>query len=85
MAMIWRSRITWVWAMLIAATFLSFETMALGNAFLLRSVILVIAFTKVLLVDREFMELRHAPRWLLWGFQSWAILTCLVLIALFRT
>ena len=35
MAMIWRSRITWVWAMLIAATFLSFETMALGNAFLL--------------------------------------------------
>ena len=47
--------------------------------------ILVIAFTKVLLVGREFMELRHAPRWLLWGFQSWAILTCLVLIALFRT
>lgn len=84
MALIWRSRTTLVWTILIAATFLSFETMALGNAFLLRSAILVIAFTKVLLVGREFMELRHAPRLLLWTFQIWTIMTCVVLIVLFR-
>jgi len=84
MAMIWRSRITLVWAILIAATFLSFETMALGNAFLLRSLILVIAFVKVVLVGREFMELRYAPPLLLWMFQIWAAVTCVVLIVLFH-
>jgi hypothetical protein len=81
---IWRNRITLVWAILVAATFLSFETMTLGNAFLLRSLILVIAFAKVLLVGREFMELRHAPPLLLWLFQLWAVVTCVVLIVLFH-
>jgi hypothetical protein len=84
MATIWRSRITIIWAILVAATFLSFETMALGNAFLLRSLILVIAFGKVTLVGREFMELRHAPPLLLWLFQGWAALTCAALIILFH-
>lgn len=82
---IWRNRITLVWAILVAATFLSFETMTLGNAFLLRSLILIIAFAKVWLVGREFMELRQAPPLLLWLFQLWAIATCAILIFLFRS
>ncbi|WP_257542106.1 cytochrome C oxidase subunit IV family protein [Sphingobium sp. CFD-1] len=42
------------------------------------------AFAKVLLVGREFMELRHAPPLLLWLFQLWAVVTCVVLIVLFH-
>jgi hypothetical protein len=78
------SRITRVWALLVAATLLSFETMVLGNPDLARSMILVIAFAKVLMVGREFMELRHAPPLLLWLFQGWAALTCAVLLILFN-
>jgi len=83
MGIMLHNRITLVWMILVVATFLSFETMSLGNASLLRSLILVIAFSKALLVGREFMELRHAPPLLLWLFQIWAIVTCLVLIVLF--
>ncbi len=78
------SRTTRVWAVLIAATLLSFETMVLGNADLARNMILIIAFAKVVLVGREFMELRHAPPLLLWLFQGWAALTCAALLILFN-
>lgn len=84
MALFWRNRITSVWAILVAATFLSFETMSMGSAALLRTFILIIAFTKVWLVGREFMELRHAPPLLLWTFQAWVVITGAVLIALFN-
>ncbi|PZU08347.1 MAG: hypothetical protein DI606_15335 [Sphingobium sp.] len=83
MGMMLRNRITLIWAILVVATFLSFETMTLGSASLLRSLILIIAFSKALLVGREFMELRHAPPMMLWMFQAWAVVTCLVLIVLF--
>ncbi|AOR80414.1 cytochrome C oxidase subunit IV family protein [Novosphingobium resinovorum] len=74
------NRAVLVWAVLVAATLLSFETTVLGNS---GAVILVVAFAKVLLVGREFMELRDAPAPMLWAFQSWVVAVCGVLLALF--
>lgn len=80
------SRPTLIWLLLVAASLLSFESMLLGGggARLARSAILIIAFAKVLLVGREFMELRHAPPLLRNLFQAWAIIVCGVLLVLFR-
>jgi hypothetical protein len=78
-----RCRFTLVWITLVAATLLSFETMILGHAGIGRALILIIAFIKVLLVGREFMELRHAPPLLLWLFQGWVVAVCAVLLVLF--
>lgn len=78
-----KNRITLVWVTLVAATLLSFESMTLGNADIARAFILVVAFAKVLLVGREFMELRDAPPVLLWSFQAWVVVTCAALLALF--
>lgn len=72
-----------VWAVLVAATLLSFKTTVLGSAGLVRAVILVVAFAKVLLVGREFMELRAAPRLMLWAFQLWVPAVCGALLVLF--
>ena len=80
---IFRSRFTLVWIALVAATVLSFETTILGQAGVGRAAILVIAFAKVLLVGREFMELRHAPPLLLWLFQGWVVAVCAVLLVVF--
>lgn len=76
------NRINIVWLLLIAATLLSFESGFLGNGHIVRALILILAFVKVLFVGREFMELRDAPLPLLWGFQIWAILVCGALIIL---
>lgn len=79
------SRPTLIWILLVLATLVSFESMQLGNegARAGRAAILVIAFTKVLLVGREFMELRHAPALLLWLFQAWVAVVCAALLVLF--
>jgi heme/copper-type cytochrome/quinol oxidase subunit 4 len=54
---------------------------ALGAA-LSTTAILALAFTKVLLVGRSFMELRRAA-WLLQGlFAFWCIVTCTTLVIL---
>lgn len=82
MPLILRSRITLVWAALVAATLFSFESQMLGGAAVARVVVVIIAFAKVLMVGREFMELRHAPPLLLWLFQGWTALTCLILLVL---
>ena len=79
-----RSRITLVWAILAAATLLSFESALLGSPHIAQALILVIAFAKTLAIGREFMELRHAPAWLLWLFQGWAVATCIALLVLTR-
>ncbi|WP_336971212.1 cytochrome C oxidase subunit IV family protein [Sphingobium aromaticiconvertens] len=81
---VYANRITLVWAMLVAATLLSFESMSLGSASVARALILLIAFTKVLLLGREFMELRHAPPFLLCLFQGWVLVTCVTLLVLFQ-
>jgi hypothetical protein len=82
MASILHNRAILVWTILVAATFLSFETMIVGRDGTARCVILIVAFAKVTVVGREFMELRHAPKYLLWPFQAWVVALATALIVL---
>lgn len=79
------NRPTLIWAILVLATLLSFESMLLGGdgARIARATILVIAFGKVSLVGLEFMELRHAPAFLKLPFIAWLVIVCAVLQVLF--
>ncbi len=83
MASIFRDRISIVWLLLVVATLVSFESVMIGNGRAARTIILVIAFAKATFVGREFIELRHAPAWMLWTFQAWAAIVCTALIVLF--
>ena len=75
-------RITLVWLLLVGATLISFESTILGGESLARALVLIIAFAKVLVVGREFMELRDAPLVLLWLFQAWVAIVCTALLVL---
>jgi heme/copper-type cytochrome/quinol oxidase subunit 4 len=73
-----------VWAILMALTGLSWwlgTDHGVGPA-LATAVILIIAFTKVFLVGRSFMELRHAAPVLQSLFALWCVIACTALIAL---
>lgn len=81
-----RSRLTVIWAVLVAATLLSFESaIGFGDAAgrVVGSIVLIIAFVKVRLVGAEFMELRQAPRALQWLFDGWVVVVCGALIAIY--
>ncbi|WP_250282539.1 MULTISPECIES: cytochrome C oxidase subunit IV family protein [unclassified Frankia] len=45
--------------------------------------VIVVAFFKVYLVGRYFMELREAPRVLRLLFTGWAVVVCAVLVAMY--
>ena len=47
--------------------------------------IIVTAFIKVWIVGFQFMELRHAPRWLRHTFDAWALTVCSMLIIICLT
>jgi heme/copper-type cytochrome/quinol oxidase subunit 4 len=72
------------WAVLMALTGLSWwlgTDHGVGPA-LATAAILIIAFTKVFLVGRSFMELRHAAPVLHGLFAFWCVIACTALIAL---
>ena len=72
------------WAILMALTGLSWwlgTDHGVGPV-LATAVILIIAFTKVFLVGRSFMELRHASPVLQSLFALWCVIACTALIAL---
>lgn len=85
MASLFANRVTLVWALLVAASLLSWESMAIAgdDARIARAAILVIAFVKVRMVGLEFMELRHAPLPLRIGFEAWGAIVCGALLVLF--
>ena len=83
MAWALRSRISLVWLLLVLATLVSFESVVIGHGPAARTIVLLITFTKATFVGREFIELRHAPGWMLWMFQSWAVIVCTALVVLF--
>ena len=70
------NRLTAVWALLVAATLLSFS--AGGGA-----VVLGVAFVKVRLVGLHFMDRRAAPVPLRLVFEGWVVVTASVLIGLY--
>lgn len=77
------TRTTLIWALLMAATLLSWHLghgMGQSTAAAAGPAILVIAFIKVRFVVLDFMEIRAAPRWLRLALQAWLVACCAVLI-----
>jgi Prokaryotic Cytochrome C oxidase subunit IV len=71
------------WLALVALTVISLEgAPSLSNKALFGVTILVIAFSKVRIVVREFMEVRDAPLPLRLVLDLWGIIICSVLIFL---
>lgn len=81
-----RNRITLIWLLLIGLTLLSWWLGA-GHGLGADShtaagiVVLVVAFAKVRLVGRYFMELRDAPWPLLLSFEAYCAVVCAAVVA----
>jgi hypothetical protein len=81
-----RSRITWIWALLVGATLLSWELghgLGVQDTRVAGSLILVVAMVKVRFVMLDFMEIRHAPTWMRAGAEIWTVVLAALLVALF--
>ncbi|MCK9504317.1 MAG: cytochrome C oxidase subunit IV family protein [Porticoccaceae bacterium] len=82
-----RDATTLAWLILVGTTalgwWLGFTSHNAQNGILFTTVgILISAFLKVWIVGFQFMELKHAPRWLRHGFDAWVVVMCSVLIVL---
>ncbi len=80
------SRVTVVWGLLIAATLLSWQLghgVGFDDARLAGAAILIVTFIKVRFVIRDFMEIRHAPRWMRRVGDGWILLIVALLVGLF--
>jgi len=69
-----RARSTWVWAVLVAATLVSWAVGAehgIGSAIAI--VVLLVAMIKVRFVGLDFMELRNAPILLRAAFEIYCV------------
>ena len=83
-----RHAVTYIWALLIAATTVSWVLGAhhdlLVDSWRVATVgVLIIAFAKVHFVGMHFMEVRHAPRALSWVFNGWVLGVCAIIIGLY--
>jgi hypothetical protein len=93
MGTVFRNRATAVWAVLVAATALSWESVHLDGGAddraidhrLITVAVMVVAFVKVRFIGREFMELRHAPAVLRRLFEAWLVIVCLAILAVYWT
>lgn len=79
---------TGIWALLMVATAVSWtlgthHADLAGNVRAATVTVLAIAFVKVYLVGRHFMELRHAPRLLRLLFAGLTVVVCAVLVGLY--
>lgn len=74
-------RLTLSWVLLAALTVISLEgAPVLGSKALAAVSVLVIAFLKVRIVIREFMEIRWAPLWLRLVLEAWGAILCAALL-----
>ena len=86
MSHLFRSRITVIWLLLVAATAVSWE---MGHGAGFSSVryasvsIIVIAFIKVRFVIMDFMEIRGAPLFMRIVGELWTVTICTVLVTLY--
>ena len=83
-----RHPVTAVWALLIAATVVSWllgtrHDVFVASARVATVGVLVIAFVKVGLVGRHFMELRAAPRPLVLLFNAWVVAVCAAILGIY--
>jgi hypothetical protein len=80
------NRVSAVWFALVAATFISWELghgVGFQSSRLASCAVIAIAFLKARYVIMDFMEIRHAPRYMRLIGEIWPIAICLILIALF--
>ena len=76
---------TVAWLLLVVATGVGWWLGQAGQAnaqqmALATAGVIVVAFIKVWIVGFQFMELRHAPRWLRHTFDAWIITVCFALL-----
>jgi hypothetical protein len=77
-------RLVATWALLAAATTVSWYLGdGHGSRRVISAVVLAVAFAKVYVVAREFMELRGAPALLHGLFATWCAVVCALLISLY--
>jgi cytochrome c oxidase subunit 4 len=85
-----RGRLTVVWMLLVAVTFVSWWLGARGESGRLEvnlpitAGVVAIALVKTRLVFWHFMEVRTAPSWLRWNCDGWLVFLALMLFALYR-
>ena len=85
-----RGRLTYVWMLLVAVTFVSWWLGARGQSRGLHTNVHVtagvvaIALVKTRLVFWHFMEVRTAPRWLRFNCDGWLVFLAVMLFALYR-
>jgi len=82
-----RDATTIAWLILVGATaigwWLGVTSQNAQNGILFTTVgILISAFLKVWIVGFQFMELKHAPRWLRHSFDAWVVVMCAALVIL---
>lgn len=78
---------TIAWLILVAATGIGWWLGQTGQASnqgmaLATAGVIIVAFIKVWIVAFQFMELRHAPRWLRHAFDAWIIAICVALLVI---
>lgn len=81
-----RDRVTWVWAVLVVVTLLSFwlgTDHGLSSTTARSLLIIVLALVKVRFVGLYFMELRTAPVWLRAAFEGWCLVVGLALMGFY--
>jgi hypothetical protein len=79
------TRITLVWALLLAATIVSWELghgLGVEDPRVAGSLILIVSMVKVRFVMLDFMEIRHAPAWMRVGAEIWTVVLAALLVAL---
>ena len=84
---IWRDATTVAWLILVVATGIGWWLGQTGQAgtqgaALAIAGVIIVAFIKVWIVAFQFMELRHAPRWLRHAFDAWIIAICVALLVI---
>lgn len=80
------SRITLTWFVLVAATALSWEMghgMGFSDIRQAGVAIIIVSFVKVRFVILDFMEVRHAPRFMRLIAEIWTGVICMTLVTLF--
>ena len=76
---------TLTWLLLVVATGIGWwfgqtAQSTQGNVSLAVSGVIIMAFVKIWLVGFQFMELKHAPRWLRHTFDAWCVAICAALL-----
>lgn len=74
-------RVVWIVAVLLTLLAATESALVTGRPLIIGVVLVALTMIKVVLVLGEYMEIRHAPSWLIAAALSWDALTTAVLVA----